>query len=157
MCVLVSGLHIAWSFEAAAVLLACNLGGWTLERRQARPNSSSGDSFPRWTHASLTTVGSIPVASLRIQRPHDGGGILRRLRVEINGQRVAGLKQGESADIPLPAGTHTVLGRMDWTSSPTLDIELGDDDQVRVEVALPFSALWNMVLRPHTALTIRRI
>ena len=97
------------------------------------------------------------MASLRVERPHDGGGVLRRLRVDIDGQNVAALKQGESAEIPVPSGTHTVTGRMDWTSSPPLDIDLVEDEQVRVEVALPFSALWNMVRRPQTALTIRRI
>ncbi|SDZ07288.1 hypothetical protein SAMN05660209_04568 [Geodermatophilus africanus] len=97
------------------------------------------------------------MASLRVERPHDGGGILRRLRVDVDGRQVAELDQGESAEIPLPPGAHTVTGRTDWTSSPAFDIELGEDEQVRVQVALPFAALWNMVRRPRTALTIRRI
>ena len=105
----------------------------------------------------MTTVGSAPVARLRVARPHDGGGILRRLWVDVDGRRVAGLKQGQSAEIPLSSGRHTVTGRMDWTSSPELDIDLEEDEKVRVEVALPLSALWNMVRRPRTALTIRRI
>ncbi len=67
------------------------------------------------------------------------------------------MKQGQSAEVPLPSGRHMVTGRMDWTSSPGLDIDLGEDEQVRVEVALPFSALWDMVRRPRAALTIRRI
>ena len=36
MCILISGVHIAWVFAAAAVLLACNVGGWVLERKQGR-------------------------------------------------------------------------------------------------------------------------
>jgi hypothetical protein len=106
---------------------------------------------------SATTVSSAPVASLRVEPPHDGGGILRRLWVDVDGRRVAGLKQGQSAEVPLPSGRHTVRGRMDWISSPGLDIDLEEDEQHRVEVALPFSALWNMVRRPRTALTIHRI
>ena len=39
MGVLVSGLHIAWFFAAAALLLACTVGGWMLERKQGRPGS----------------------------------------------------------------------------------------------------------------------
>jgi hypothetical protein len=66
------------------------------------------------------------------------------------------LKQGQSADVTLPPGKHTVAGSMDWTSSPALDIDLAEDEKARVEVALPFSALWNMVRRPRTALSIRR-
>ncbi len=92
-----------------------------------------------------------------MHRPHDGGGILRRLVVQVDGRDVARLKQGESADITLSPGQHTVVGRMDWTSTPPLDIGFADDERVRVEVALPFSALWNMVRRPRTALTIQRL
>jgi hypothetical protein len=96
------------------------------------------------------------VSTLNVQRPHDGGGILRRLVVQVDGREVARLKQGESADIPLPPGKHTVVGSMDWTNSPALDIDLAEGEQARVEVALPLSALWNMVRRPRTALSIRR-
>lgn len=111
------------------------------------------------TATGFRTVGSIPcavVANLHVQRPHDGGGILRRLVVQVDGREVARLKQGESADILLPPGAHTVMGRMDWTSSPALDIDLAEDEPARVEVALPLSALWNMVKRPRSALSIRR-
>jgi hypothetical protein len=83
--------------------------------------------------------------------------MLRRLAVDIDGQQVAALKQGESADVPVTAGTHVVVGRMDWTSSPALQVEAGEGQQVRLEVALPFSALWNMVLRPRSASSIRRL
>ena len=96
------------------------------------------------------------MGSLHVQRPHDGGGMLRRLVVQVDGRDVARLKQGESADIPLPPGRHSVTGSMDWTSSPALDVDLAEGEQARVEVALPLSALWNMVLRPRTALSIRR-
>ena len=43
-------------------------------------------------------------------RPYDGGGILRRLRVEVDGQQVAALKQQGSVDLELAAGRHVVLG-----------------------------------------------
>jgi hypothetical protein len=46
---------------------------------------------------------------------------------------------------------------MDWTSSPALDVDVEDGDRIAVEVALPVSALWNMIRRPKSALTIRRL
>ncbi len=97
------------------------------------------------------------VAVLRVERPHDGRGIIRRLIVEIDGHRVALLKQGESVDLTVPPGAHSVVGRMDWISSPTLDVHVDEGEQARVEVALPISALWNMVRRPRSALSIRRL
>jgi hypothetical protein len=106
-----------------------------------------------WTNGPVRCA---VVASLHVQRPHDGGGILRRLIVQVDGREVARLKQGESADVPVSPGKHTVMGSMDWTSSPALEIDLAEDEQARVEVALPISALWNMIRRPRTALAIRR-
>jgi hypothetical protein len=97
------------------------------------------------------------VARLRIERPYDGGGILRRLAVEVDGRRVAALKQQRSIDVELPPGPHTVVGHMDWASSATLSIDLAEGDEVRVEVALPLSAMWDVILRPRRALSIRRL
>ena len=91
---------------------------------------------------------------LRLSRPHDGGGILRRLIVAVDGREVAAVKQGESVAVRVPVGTHPVRGRMDWTSSPPLEVEVAADDEVGVEVALPFSAIWNMIRRPRSALAI---
>jgi hypothetical protein len=83
--------------------------------------------------------------------------MLRRLVVELDGHRVALLKRGESVDLTVPIGTHSVRGHMDWASSQTLDVHVDESEQARVEVALPTSALWNMVRRPRNALSIRRL
>ena len=80
---------------------------------------------------------------------------MRRLRVEVDGREVAALRQGESVTVPLSTGVHTVIGRMDWTSTPAFDLSLADGQDVHLEVTLPFSALWNMLRRPRSALTIR--
>ena len=96
------------------------------------------------------------MATLHLSRPRDGFGTLRRLRVEVDGREVAALKQGCTVAVSVPAGTHTVTGRMDWTSSPAMDVAFGEDDEARIEVAMPLSALWNMLLRPGGAVTIRR-
>ena len=97
------------------------------------------------------------MATLHLQRRLDGGGILRRLLVQVDGHEVAGLRQGQFVRIPLARGTHSVVGRLDWTRSPALDVDVAADEEVRIEVALPFSAMWNMLLRPRTALAIRRL
>jgi hypothetical protein len=97
------------------------------------------------------------VARLRVERPYDGGGILRRLSVEVDGRRIAVLRQGRSADVELSPGRHTVVASMDWTSGAVLDVDLADGEEVRLEVALPLSAMWDMLWRPRRALSIRRI
>lgn len=97
------------------------------------------------------------MASLTLQRPRDGGGILRRLRVEVDGHEVGALKQGESVRLQVAPGPHRIVGRMDWTTTPTLELDVADRDVLEIEVALPVTALWNMMLRPQSALTIRRL
>jgi hypothetical protein len=95
------------------------------------------------------------VGRLRIERPYDGGGILRRLVVEVDGRRVAALKQRQSAEVELAPGRHTVVGHMDWASSAALEIDLAEGDDVRMEVALPLSAMWDVLRHPRRSLSIR--
>ena len=97
------------------------------------------------------------MARLRVERPYDGGGILRRLVVEVDGERVAVLKQQRSVELELPAGRHTVVGRMDWASSATLEVDLAEGDDLRLEAALPLASMWDTLMRPRRALSIRRL
>jgi hypothetical protein len=97
------------------------------------------------------------MAVLQVSRPYDGGASLRRLFVEVDGREVAWLKQGQSVDLQVDPGSHSVVGHMDWTSSPVLELDVSDGERVAVEVAFPFSVLWNMILRPKSALSIRRL
>ncbi len=53
----------------------------------------------------------VPV--LLVKRPHDAEGILRRLIVEVDGQVVARLRQGEQEEVPVEPGERTVQARMD--------------------------------------------
>lgn len=108
-------------------------------------------------HAEGRQYGVRLVARVRIERPYDGGGILRRLVVEVDGRRVAALKQEQSVEVELPPGRHTVVGHMDWASSAVLEMDLADADQVRLEAALPLTAMWEVMRRPRGALSIRRL
>jgi hypothetical protein len=97
------------------------------------------------------------VARVRLTRPYDGGGILRRTRVEIDGDEVARLKQYQSVDLELPRGRHTVVAHMDWAGSATLDLELTDDGHLQLEIALPLLSMWDLAQRPQRSLVIRRL
>lgn len=97
------------------------------------------------------------MAHLRLERPYDAGGILRRLTVEVDGRRVASLRQYQSAELELPPGRHTVVGLMDWTSGTTLEVDLRDDDELRLEIALPLIPMWEAMRYRHRALVARRL
>lgn len=92
-----------------------------------------------------------------MERPHDGAGIPRRLQVDVDGRRVAVIDSGRVCGGCSAIGHLHGDGPYALASSPPLVFEPGEDQQVRVEVALPFSTPRNMVRRPRTALTIRRI
>jgi hypothetical protein len=90
-------------------------------------------------------------------RPYDGGGVLRRLRVEVDGRQVASLQQYRAVDLDLSPGRHTVVGHMDWVSSASLDLDLADGEDVQLEVALPLLPMWQVLQRPQRTLSIRRL
>jgi hypothetical protein len=90
-------------------------------------------------------------------RPYDGGGTFRRLRLEVDGEQVARLKQYEHVDLDLPRGRHTVVARMDWVDSASVDIDLADGEDLQLEVALPLLPMWDVLQRPRRALHIRRV
>jgi hypothetical protein len=95
------------------------------------------------------------MAVLRFTRPHDAGGALRRLLIEVDGRQVAALKPGKSAAVPVAPGSHAVQARMDWCTSRPLALEVGETDEVHVEATFPATALWDMVRRPASALVLR--
>jgi hypothetical protein len=95
------------------------------------------------------------VPILLVKRPFDAGGILRRLIVEVDGQVVARLRQGEQEAIPVEPGERMVQARMDWCTSAPLHVTLTGDERRTVVAALPLRALRDMVVRPRRALNLR--
>lgn len=97
------------------------------------------------------------MASIVFHRPADGGGLFRRLTVELDGQKAAALKYNSEQTIEVAPGTHVVQGRMDWTTSVPLEVQVLEGQTIRVEVTLPASAIIGMIRNPSSALTIRQL
>ena len=97
------------------------------------------------------------MGSIAIQRAQDSAGLLRRMVVELDGVVVARLRPGASCTVSVPDGQHTLRARMDWTRSAPLELEIGGEGAVKIEVALGWRALVDMYRRPSSALEIRRI
>ena len=92
------------------------------------------------------------MATLRLSRPHGRGGNARPLSVKVDAQGVAALTQGESISVQVLGGTHEATRADGRGKQPTLEVEVVEDDEVHVDVALRFSAIWNMLARPGSAL-----
>jgi hypothetical protein len=85
------------------------------------------------------------MGTLRLQRTHQRVAILRRVRVEVDGAVAARLRRGESVDVSLASGPHSVSAHLDAQHSPTLEVSIREGDVSVVEVALPPLSLWRLV------------
>jgi hypothetical protein len=98
-----------------------------------------------------------PPARLVLSRGDDAAGVLRHIRVSVDGVEVALLKPLTSAEVEVPPGRHRVRASMDWTTSPALDLDLATGERVEVRVGLPLSMIWRMITAPRATLTIERV
>ena len=78
--------------------------------------------------------------------------MLRRLRVLVDGETVAKLWPGQSADLPLLPGHHGVQGRMDWLRSPVVEVQMIAGATVDVEVSLTMGSWFRAVVVPRRAI-----
>jgi hypothetical protein len=75
------------------------------------------------------------VATIHVHRPAEGWtDRLRAYKLEVDGEEVARIKRGESKALEVSAGQHEIVAKVDWTSSDTLMLELGDSDVVHLGV-----------------------
>jgi hypothetical protein len=59
----------------------------------------------------------------------------RRYQVVVDGEQAATIKRGEQLDLPVRAGRHTVFLKIDWASSPQLDLDVAPGEVVSLECA----------------------
>jgi GTP-dependent phosphoenolpyruvate carboxykinase len=60
---------------------------------------------------------------------------LRAYKIEVDGEVVAKLKDGESTAIEVEPGERTVVAKIDWAGSPPVTLTVGEHDVVHVAVA----------------------
>lgn len=56
----------------------------------------------------------------------------RSFRIILDGQQVAALSRGGQVALEVAAGRHTVRAKVDWHGSPTVELDLADDEQVHL-------------------------
>ncbi|WDZ86710.1 hypothetical protein [Micromonospora cathayae] len=94
---------------------------------------------------------------LHLSRPYDAGAVLRRVWVTVDGLRVAGLRPGQSVDVPVTAGLRVVQAALDWTRSEPLSVRVDGSATVSVEASLPVDAYWRAFVTPSRALDLRMV
>jgi hypothetical protein len=98
--------------------------------------------------------------TVRLHREHRGrADRLRAYQVEVDGRAVAGVRAGESTELRLPAGEHTVRLRLDWATSRRLALRLADGEVVRLRCwprANPVTALFWVLIGFRRAIRLGR-
>jgi hypothetical protein len=89
-----------------------------------------------------------------VRRLDDSAGMLRRIRIEVDGTELARLRPGEVAALPVETGRHQVRARLDWTASDAVVVEVVPGRDARLTVSLPWSGLWTMISSPRSTLKL---
>jgi len=93
--------------------------------------------------------------SLTVTRSNDSAGILRKLKVRVDGETVGALRPGQTLTIEVGAGVHTVQGAMDWARSPVLEISGPDPSAITLSFEFARGFLRTFT-DPENAISIRQ-
>jgi len=72
------------------------------------------------------------VATIRVRRDTRFYARARALSVLVDGEEAGKVRHGESCDIEVPAGVHEVQMKLDWGTSPPLEVSAADGAPVRL-------------------------
>ncbi len=95
--------------------------------------------------------------TLELRRGDDSAGLLRQVKIEVDGAVVAGLKPNSRTEVRLSAGRHTVRAILDWTKSEAKEVTVPADGRVVLTTALPWSGVWRMITAPNSTLTLEEV
>ena len=86
--------------------------------------------------------------SLGIARARDYCGVLRSMRVLIDGNEVGEVRYGGRLEIPLPPGVYSVQVAMDWCRSEPYEVHIREGELAEVEGGLKWRGLawrWSLL------------
>ena len=69
-------------------------------------------------------------ATIRVTRSTSYADRIRAYRILIDGRQQATIKAGQNVDIPVTAGHHSVVAKIDWCGSPTLDLNIAEGQTI---------------------------
>jgi hypothetical protein len=69
----------------------------------------------------------------------------RAYKLEVDGEERGRVKAGDRLELPVEPGSHEVRARIDWTSSPAVEVTVADGQEVRLECEPQDNALVALV------------
>lgn len=76
-------------------------------------------------------------SKIKITRYQDFFGIMRKLKVFIDGEHVGNVQWDNSKEFSISSGPHQLCVKMDWCKSEPINIDVGENEIVKYEVTLP--------------------
>jgi hypothetical protein len=86
-------------------------------------------------------------------------GVLRRVKVDVEGETVLRLGHRATGTVESPPGPHSIVAKMDWAHSAPLDITMRDDETTKVEIhtEMPLVAFWRFLSSPGSMFHLRLV
>ncbi|MEH0822147.1 MULTISPECIES: hypothetical protein [unclassified Micromonospora] len=75
------------------------------------------------------------MAVVTVRRGEDLGGLLRKMKIEVDGDVVAKLEQGSSIDLNMQPGRHVFRAKLDWQASAALEIYVTAESKIVLEIS----------------------
>lgn len=92
--------------------------------------------------------------TLIVQRRYDAGGLLRRIRLLVDGQERATLRPGREVWLAVEPGPHLLQAHFDGTPSEDVLVAVRERDVVRCHVAVASELSWRDWSRPAVAVEL---
>lgn len=92
--------------------------------------------------------------TLIIQRRYDAGGLLRRVRVLVDGHERANLRAGREVWLAVEPGPHLLQADFDGTASEGVLVAVRERDVVRCSVAVAAEPSWRSWSHPVVAVEL---
>lgn len=94
---------------------------------------------------------------LRVHRQQDSAAIFRRMSIEVDGRLALRVGHGKTGELEIEPGRHTVQARMDWHSSPVLEVTVAEGDTASLQVSYSFTAITKLFRRTDQAIDIKQV
>lgn len=69
---------------------------------------------------------------LSIQRTSEFENRARKINIEINGELVCKIKNGEHISLDIPSGKHSIQAKIDWCTSNRLELDVEDTSHLKI-------------------------
>lgn len=84
------------------------------------------------------------MATLRIQRTSEFSNSLRDYQIQIDGQKIGTIANGETKDFEITAGQHSIIAKIGWGSSSTITFEIKEQHIKSLKVGSFKNGNWIM-------------